>query len=97
METVGSLYPWQTLAENQQKITVVAVSLDETETEVKVWDQKIIELPGWKHIRTSEGIRSKVASDYFVLATPVMILIDAKTKEIISLPASINELQTSLK
>lgn len=97
METVGSLYPWQQLAENQQKISVVAVSLDETETELKAWDQKIKELLGWKHIRASEGIRSKVASDYFVLATPVMILIDAKTKEIVSLPASINELQSNLK
>lgn len=97
METVGSLYPWQQLAENQQKISVVAVSLDETETELKAWDQKIKELLGWKHIRAFEGIRSKVASDYFVLATPVMILIDAKTKEIVSLPASINELQSNFK
>jgi thioredoxin-related protein len=97
LETVGSLYPWQQLAENQQKISVVAVSLDETETELKAWDQKIKELSDWKHLRTSDGIRSKVASDYFVLATPVMVLIDAKTKEIISLPASINELQSSLK
>jgi thioredoxin-related protein len=97
METVGSLYPWQQLAENQQKVTVVAVSVDETETELKVWDQKIKELPGWKHIRADEGIRSKVANDYFVLATPVMILLDTKTKEIVSLPASINELESNLK
>ena len=85
------------IAENKQQISVVAVSVDETDTEVKAWDQKIKELSGWKHLGASEGIRSKVASDYFVLATPVMILIDAKTKEIVSLPASINELQTSIK
>jgi len=97
LETVGNLYPWQQMDENQQKISVVAVSMDETDTEVKAWDQKIKELPGWKHIRADKGIRSKVASDYFVLATPVMILIDTKTKEIISLPASMNELKSNLK
>lgn len=93
VETVSSLYPWQQFAKQQQEISVVAVSLDETDTEVKVWNQKIKELPNWKHIRAAEGVRSKVASDYFVLATPVMILMDAITKKIISLPKSFNELQ----
>ena len=97
VETVSSLYPWQQLTENQLKISVVAVSLDETDTEIKVWDQKKKELIGWKHLRAAEGVRSKVASEYFVLATPVMILIDSKTKEIISLPTSLNELQSNMK
>lgn len=97
LETVSSLYPWQQIAENQQKVSVVAISVDETETEVNAWNQKIQELSGWKHIRATEGIRSKAASDYFILATPVMILLDAKTKEIISLPASLSELQSGLK
>lgn len=97
LETVVSLYPWQQTPEQQQKVSVVAVSLDETETEVQAWNLKIKEFSSWKHIRAAEGIRSKIANDYFVLATPVMILIDTKTKEIISLPESVNELQTRLK
>ena len=85
------------MAEVKQKISVVGLSLDETETEVKAWEQKIKGLPGWKHLRAPDGVRSKVASDYFVLATPVMILIDAKTKEILALPSTFQELKTALK
>jgi len=97
LETVGNLYLWQRMPENQHKISIIAISLDETDTEVATWNQKIPELSDWKHLRAVEGIRSKVASDYFVLATPVMVLLDAKTKEIVSLPATLNELQSSLR
>ena len=96
-ETVDALYPWQKQAEIQQKLSVVAISLDESETEVQTWEKKIIEFTGWKHMRATEGVRSKVASDYFVLATPVMILLDAATKEIVSLPASFPQLKAELK
>jgi len=44
-----------------------------------------------------EGVRSKVASDYYVLATPVMVLLDAKTKEIVSVPNTLNELLTAIQ
>ena len=93
-ETVESLYPWQNQPEIRQDISIIAISLDETETEVKSWSQKIKSLSGWKHLRAPEGVRSKVASDYFVLATPVMILLDSRTKEIISLPSSFTQLKT---
>lgn len=95
IETVDAVYPWQQLAEVKPKVSVVSISLDETETEVKAWEQKIKVLAEWKNIRASDGVRSKVASDYFVLATPVMILIDAKTKEIIALPSTLQELKTA--
>lgn len=97
IETADAVYPWQQMVEVKQKISVVGLSLDETETEVKAWKQKIKGLPGWKHLRAPDGVRSKVASDYFVLATPVMILIDAKTKEILALPSTFQELKTALK
>ena len=96
-EMVDQLYPWQQQPELQQKINVVAISLDETETEIKAWNQKIHELKGWQHLRATEGIRSKVASDYYVLATPVMVLLDAKTREIVALPNTLNELITAIK
>jgi thioredoxin-related protein len=95
-ETVNSLYSWQIQPGIHQKISIVAISLDETETEVKAWDQKIKNLVGWKHFRAPEGIRSKVASDYFILATPIMILLDAKTKEIISSPSTFAQLKNNL-
>jgi len=92
MEMVHSLYPWQQKKEMKEKITVTAISLDETETEVKAWGQKIKQLSGWKHLRAVEGIRSKVAGDYYVLATPVMVLLDSKTREIVALPNTLDEL-----
>jgi thiol-disulfide isomerase/thioredoxin len=95
-ETVDALYPWQNQPEIQKKVSVIAISLDETETEVKAWNQKIKDLAGWKHLRAAEGVRSKVASDYFVLSTPVMILLNEKTKEIISLPSSLAQLKAEL-
>jgi len=97
VEMANQLYPWQQQPEMQQKIRVVAISLDETEKEIKAWRKKIPEMKGWKHLRAPEGVRSKVASDYFILATPVMILLDAKTKEIIAMPKTLNELMIGLK
>lgn len=96
VETVDAIYPWYQDAAVQQKMSVVAISLDETETEVRAWRQKMDGLKSWKHLRASEGVRSKVASDYFVLATPVMILIDPKTKEIVAFPSTFNELKSIL-
>jgi thiol-disulfide isomerase/thioredoxin len=97
IETVDAVYPWQQLTEVKQKVSVVGISLDETETEVKVWEQKIKEMNDWNQLRAPDGVRSKVASDYYVLATPVMILIDAKTKEIIALPSTFKELKIALQ
>jgi len=96
VETVNALFPWSQLQVNKTKLAVVAISLDETETEIKTWQQKTTTLSGWKHIRAKEGVRSKVASDYFVLATPVMILLDSKTKKIVALPETIPQIEALL-
>ncbi|MCX6234149.1 MAG: thioredoxin-like domain-containing protein [Bacteroidetes bacterium] len=97
VETADAIFPWQQQSGNTQKISVVAISLDETETEIKVWEQKIGRLDGWKHLRAAEGVRSKVANNYFILATPVMIVLDTKTKDIIAMPNTLNELMTAIK
>jgi thioredoxin-related protein len=97
VETVDQLYPWQRQPEMQQKTAVIAISLDETDTEVKAWDQKIKGLEGWKHMRAEEGVRSKVAADYFVLATPVMVLVDSKTRNIVALPNTVDELMKAAR
>jgi peroxiredoxin len=94
---LGNLYPWQQQADIRQKITVVAVSLDETETEIQAWEKKIPELQSWKHLRAEDGVRSKAASDYYVLATPVMVLIDAKSREIVAMPNSLEELKALVR
>ena len=67
------------------------------ETGITAWEKKTAKLKGWKHLHADDGIRSKVAVDYYVLATPVMILLDAKTKEIVATPNTMNELMKYLK
>jgi thioredoxin-related protein len=97
IETVDAMVPWQRQPGIMQKLSVVAISLDESETEIAAWNQKIKSLPDWKHLRPDEGIRSKVANDYFILSTPVMIMIDSGTKEIISLPSTLSQLKVELR
>ncbi len=97
IEMVDAVYPWQLKPEIREKISVVAISLDETDAEIKAWMLKAKELSGWKHLRASEGIRSKVANDYFILSAPVMILLDAGTKQIITLPDTPGELAKAVQ
>jgi thiol-disulfide isomerase/thioredoxin len=91
-ETVGKLYPWHQQTVVRKILDIVAISLDETGNEMQAWQQKIKELKGWIHLRAAEGLRSKVAGDYYILGIPVMILLNAKTKEIIALPESTEQL-----
>jgi hypothetical protein len=97
VETVDKLYPWQQQKEMLQNITVLAISLDESESEIKLWEHKKTELKAWMHLGDPLGVRSKVASDYYVLSTPVMILLDAKTKNIIAIPNTPEELMATVK
>ncbi|MBL7906176.1 MAG: redoxin domain-containing protein [Bacteroidales bacterium] len=92
--TINELYPWSLKDANRKKVAVVAISLDETDTEIMAWDRKIISLEGWKHLRAAEGINSKVANDYFILATPVMLVVDALTLEIRAMPSTFSEMLT---
>jgi thioredoxin-related protein len=96
-ETVKAISPWLQQPDNKQKVSVIAISLDETETEIKAWEQKIAELNAWKHLRAVEGVRSKVANDFFILATPVMIVLDSKTKRIVAMPGTLDELKVAVE
>jgi thioredoxin-related protein len=96
-EIIQDLYPWQQQPEINQLLSVVAISLDETETEIMSWQRLKDNYKGWTHIRAEEGVRSKVAADYFILSTPQMILLDAGTKEIIDLPGTLPELKAIIQ
>lgn len=95
-EMVNKLYPWSRQIQNQQMIDIIAISLDETNKEIQSWQQKINNLPGWIHLQAKEGLNSKVASDYCILGIPVMILLNAKNMEIISLPDRTEDLNKIL-
>jgi len=91
-ETADKLFPLYQSSEFQEKLDIVATSVDETDIEVQAWKEKITEMKGWIHLLADEGIRSKVANDYYILGIPVMILLNAETKEIIALPETVEQL-----
>jgi thioredoxin-related protein len=91
-EMVNEIHPWFQQAQIKEMLDIIAISMDETDKETQVWNQKIQELTGWIHLQAKEGLNSKVAADYYILGIPVMILVNAKTKEIIALPESIEDL-----
>jgi hypothetical protein len=49
------------------------------------------------HLRPEGGINSREAKDYFILSTPFMVLVDARTNTIVGLPENVNELSALLK
>ncbi len=96
-ELTDQLYPWQQQPKIAKEVMVVAISLDELDSEIAAWQKKKADYKQWEHLRAPDGVRSKVANDYFVLATPVMILIDHQTMKIVALPNTLAELKGALK
>lgn len=91
------MYPWYQQTDINRKPEIAAVSLDETEQDMKALALKKKELKGWEHLHVPDGVRSKVAGDYAVLSTPAMFLLDTKSKEIVAIPNSLNDLMKAIK
>jgi nicotinic acid mononucleotide adenylyltransferase len=92
-----NLNKWYSVPENQKLVDIVAVSMDETDVEVKKWENKILNLKGWKHFRAKGGVNSTVANDYSILSTPVMFLIESKSKTIQVLPENVLDIEKEIK
>lgn len=95
-ELVKQVKQWQEKTGNKEKADIIAVSLDETTEEVKKWEETIIRLPGWIHLRAKGGVNSTVANDYAILSTPAMFLVDSKSNVIHSIPDTLEELVKSM-
>ena len=96
-QLMAKLYPWYQNPVYRDLMDVFAISLDETDTEIPVWEKAIVNYPAFKHKRAEKGIRSTEATAYFVLATPTLILVDAKTNKIVALPETVDQLEKELK
>jgi thiol-disulfide isomerase/thioredoxin len=96
-ELIAKLYPWYQNPVYRDLMDVFAISLDETDTEIPVWEKAIVNYPAFKHKRAEKGIRSTEATAYFVLATPTLILVDAKTNKIVALPETVEQLEKEMK
>jgi len=96
-EFLDKFYPWYQQSGSIELMDVFAISLDETDTEILSWDKARPNYPAFKHKRAEQGIRSAEARAYFVLATPTMVLVDAKTNEIVALPETTEDIKSLLK
>ncbi|MDX9905685.1 MAG: DUF5106 domain-containing protein [Bacteroidales bacterium] len=96
MELVNKLYTFWQKPGSREMLSIFAISLDETETEIAEYEKAIRLLPGWNHHLAQGGVNSAEASSYFILATPVMVLTGADNK-IVSMPESVEKLQQELK
>ncbi len=85
-EVTKQLYPYYTNSPIKNQFDVLAVSLDDTETEIPMWEKASASLSAWTHVRAKGGLLSPEAKAYFVVATPVMVLVDAKTNTIVAMP-----------
>lgn len=97
VETIGQLYPWYSNTSAKDFFDIIAISLDNTETEIPKWKQIIKTLPQWLHSRAQGGLQSEQAKKYYVVSTPVMILVDSKTNKIIAIPDHYKEIELYLK
>jgi glutaredoxin-related protein len=95
-ENIRELDQWYRSSLPGTSVHIVTISLDESATEIALWKESIGKLTEWTHLRTEEGMRSKVVSDYYLVGIPVMILIDSETKEVLDLPGTIDQLRIYL-
>jgi len=91
-DLISSLYPWYQKIKNKKLLTVFALSVDMNEQEIQKWNVAIQTFHGWIHHRCIGGINSPEINAYFILSTPTMILVDAKTNVIVSIPDKVEEL-----
>lgn len=96
-ELMEKLHPWYQDAAKKEMMDVFAISLDETETEIPAWERAKVKLSAFKHKRADQGIRSPEAAAYFVLSTPTMVLVEAKTNKIVGLPETVAQLEAEMK
>lgn len=96
-ELVKGMEEWYSEPGTKEKLNIVAVSLDETDAEVKKWESAIIVLPGWKHLRAKGGVNAPVANEYAILSTPVMFLVDSKSNIIKAIPDTLEQLKKDLE
>ena len=96
-ELIAKLYPWYQNPVCRDMMDVFAISVDETDTEISAWNKAVIDYPAFKHRRAEKGIRSPEATAYFVLATPTLVLVDAKTNKIVALPETVEQLEKEMK
>lgn len=82
---------------NRNKLDIIAISLDETQTEIPKWEDLSSRLANWHHILATGGINSPEANLYYILSTPSLFLINTKDNVIVGTPTTIKQLEDLIK
>lgn len=96
-QLINSLLKWHNEPASKEKLDIIAVNLDDSETEARKSKIAKVNLFGWKNLHAKEGVNSPVANDYAVLSTPVMFLIGSESNIIESTPGNLEQLIKDLE
>jgi thiol-disulfide isomerase/thioredoxin len=93
---IRQLYTWYQEQTPEERPTVFTVNLDEDYNESE-WRKKISGMPEWEHMIDKGEVDSEVANGYCILYTPVVVLIDAQTSKIVSVPSTIGDMRAVMQ
>ncbi len=92
-ELFSALKEWYDIPQNEVWFSITTIALDDVrETWEKSHNTKNVP---WIDLYAPEGVNSEAASDYYVLSTPSLFVID-KEGELAALPGSVDELDKFL-
>lgn len=85
------LYHFYTYSQVSSELDVIAISIDDTETEISIWEQSIKKLPNWTHAISRGGVLSPIAKLYCTVSTPMLFIVETRTGQIAAIPETIDE------
>jgi len=93
-DLLALLRKWYKVPGNSARLDVVSIALDHTR---ETWETAFTanSFP-WTDRYATGGINSQAATDYYVLSTPYMYLVD-KNGVLLSIPTSVDEMETAMK
>lgn len=89
-EFLDALKKWYRKPENKAWFDVITIALDNKKEDWRNFYLR--ENYQWTDLWAPGGINSKVSKDYYILATPVMFILD-KNRKILSLPDNIKDIE----
>ncbi len=97
VEMAKRVHKWYQQNNNQNKLEIFAISLDEDDVDISEWKKLKSNMQGWHHILAEGGVNSPQANSYFILSTPTLFIVETKNNTITALPNNIREIEEAIK
>lgn len=92
-QLVDSLVPYSQDPKLQERLQVIAISIDRSDADAVIWGHARQKSGNWTHAICREGVNSDQARLFGVLATPMMFLLAGKEGIIEAMPDSFTQLK----